>query len=66
MKTAIIPFSGIIAFAIATHAAEFHVAVNGKDLHPGTKAAPLRTIQRAANRRADRFDRHPLEQGLDH
>jgi alpha-N-arabinofuranosidase len=28
---------------------EFHVAVNGDDLNPGTRAAPLRTIQRAAN-----------------
>jgi alpha-L-arabinofuranosidase len=28
---------------------EFHVAVNGDDSNPGTRAAPLRTIQRAAD-----------------
>ncbi len=28
---------------------EFHVAVNGDDSDPGTRAAPLRTIQRAAD-----------------
>ena len=31
------------------HAAEFHVAVSGKDTAPGTAAAPLRTIQHAAD-----------------
>jgi alpha-N-arabinofuranosidase len=30
-------------------AADFHVAPNGNDANPGTQAAPLRTIQRAAN-----------------
>jgi len=30
-------------------AAEFHVATNGSDTHPGTRKAPLRTIQRAAD-----------------
>jgi len=30
------------------HAAELHVAISGDDAHPGTPAAPLRTIQRAA------------------
>jgi alpha-N-arabinofuranosidase len=34
---------------IATQAAEVHVALNGKDSNPGTKSAPLRTIQRAAD-----------------
>ena len=29
-------------------ATELHVAVSGKDANPGTKAAPLRTIQHAA------------------
>jgi alpha-N-arabinofuranosidase len=33
----------------AVHAAEIHVAINGKDTDPGTKTAPLRTIQRAAD-----------------
>jgi hypothetical protein len=37
---------GIAAFG---HAAELHVAVSGKDDNPGTKDAPLRTIQRAAD-----------------
>jgi len=32
-----------------THAATYHVATNGNDTAPGTKAAPLRTIQRAAD-----------------
>ena len=32
----------------ATHAAEFHVATNGKDSNSGTRKSPLRTIQRAA------------------
>ena len=30
-------------------AADLHVAINGDDTHPGTAAAPLRTIQRAAD-----------------
>jgi len=30
-------------------AKEYHVAINGDDTHAGTKAAPLRTIQRAAD-----------------
>jgi alpha-N-arabinofuranosidase len=30
-------------------ATEYHVAVGGKDANPGTKAAPLRTIQHAAD-----------------
>ena len=32
----------------AAYAAEFHVAVNGNDSNPGTKAAPLRSVQRGA------------------
>lgn len=31
------------------HAAELHVAVNGSDANPGTRKAPLRTIQRGAD-----------------
>jgi alpha-N-arabinofuranosidase len=49
MKMAAITFSGIIALAVAAHAAEFHVAPSGKDSDPGTQAAPLRTIQHAAD-----------------
>ena len=33
----------------ALHAAELHVAITGSDASPGTQAAPLRTIQRAAD-----------------
>ncbi|MGD0538021.1 MAG: carbohydrate-binding protein [Verrucomicrobiota bacterium] len=33
----------------ASRAAEFHVATTGNDANPGTKKAPLRTIQRAAD-----------------
>lgn len=36
--------------AAVAHAAEFHVATNGADSNPGTKRAPFRTIQRAAER----------------
>jgi len=33
----------------ASRAAELHVATTGNDANPGTKKAPLRTIQRAAD-----------------
>lgn len=49
MKKAAISMAGVIALAIITQAAEIHVAVNGKDSNPGTRTAPLRTIQRAAD-----------------
>ena len=39
----------LVAFATAAQAAEFHVATNGADGNSGTKKAPLRTIQRAAD-----------------
>ena len=39
----------LLAPLAAAHAAEFHVAPNGNDANPGTQAAPLRTIQRAAD-----------------
>jgi hypothetical protein len=35
--------------AVPLNAAEFHVAVGGDDVNPGTPGAPLRTIQRAAD-----------------
>jgi alpha-N-arabinofuranosidase len=41
---------GVIALTITGLAAEFHVATSGNDHNPGTKTAPLRTIQRAADR----------------
>ncbi len=42
-------FACLIAFAAAAQAAEIHVAIDGKDSNPGTRTAPLRTIQRAAD-----------------
>jgi alpha-N-arabinofuranosidase len=49
MKPTIITFLGIAAIAGTTHATEFHVATHGTDAHRGTKTAPFRTIQRAAD-----------------
>jgi alpha-N-arabinofuranosidase len=49
MKIAAITLAGIIALAVTAHAAEFHVAPSGKDSSAGSQAAPLRTIQRAAD-----------------
>ena len=48
MRTAIIPLLVVAAIATTIHAAELHVATNGNDSNRGTKAAPLRTIQHAA------------------
>jgi alpha-L-arabinofuranosidase len=48
MKNAALALVGIIALAAAAQAAEIHVAVDGRDSNPGTRTAPLRTIQRAA------------------
>lgn len=39
----------LLAPCAAVRAGEFHVAPGGDDAAPGTKAAPLRTIQRAAD-----------------
>ncbi|MDE3067516.1 MAG: right-handed parallel beta-helix repeat-containing protein [Verrucomicrobiota bacterium] len=49
MKTGVWKFSCFVAFAAGVHGAEFNVATNGNDSNPGTPAAPLRTIQRAAD-----------------
>ena len=38
----------LMPFALG-QAAELHVAITGSDTNPGTSAAPLRTIQRAAD-----------------
>ena len=48
MRTPMVALAGIVALAAAVQAAEFHVATSGNDANPGTQAAPLRTIQRAA------------------
>jgi hypothetical protein len=44
-----IPVFLLCAATCAAHAAELHVATTGDDKQPGTSAAPLRTIQRAAD-----------------
>ncbi|NUQ62576.1 MAG: right-handed parallel beta-helix repeat-containing protein [Pirellulales bacterium] len=49
MRTAIAASLSIFALAAAIQAGEFHVAAQGDDSHPGTQAAPLRTVQRAAD-----------------
>lgn len=38
----------LLAVVLPLEAAELHVSLQGDDAHPGTEAAPLRTIQRAA------------------
>ena len=50
MSVSIFSFAAILAPVVLIRAAEIHVATSGKDADPGTKAAPLRTIQRAADR----------------
>jgi len=37
----------VLAFAIACHAAEFHLAPSGNDASPGTQAKPFATLERA-------------------
>jgi alpha-N-arabinofuranosidase len=49
MRRTVITLAAMMAFAISTCATEIHVATNGSDSNPGTKAAHLRTIQRAAD-----------------
>src|SRR5512134_3672054 len=49
MRTPIIAFMSIMTCAITIPGAEFHVATNGDDANPGTRLAPLRTIQRSAD-----------------
>ena len=39
----------IVSITLVASAAEFHVATTGNDAASGTAAAPLRTIQRAAD-----------------
>jgi alpha-N-arabinofuranosidase len=49
MRKTLAPFVVFVGLAISASAAEIHVALSGRDSHPGTPAAPLRTIQRAAD-----------------
>ncbi len=44
----LVPLLGVLALALTGQTAEFHVAATGDDSNPGTPAAPLRTIQHAA------------------
>ena len=39
----------LLSVSMIAHASEFHVALNGSDANPGTRKAPLRTLQRAAD-----------------
>ena len=48
MTRALLHFLTAVALASTVHAAEFHVATTGQDTNQGTQAAPLHTIQRAA------------------
>jgi alpha-L-arabinofuranosidase len=48
MTRVAIQFVSAVALATTIQAADFHVATDGQDSNPGTQAAPLRTIQRAA------------------
>jgi hypothetical protein len=49
MRTTAFIIMGTLAFTSAVSSTEFHVATNGNDTNPGTRRAPLRTIQRAAD-----------------
>jgi hypothetical protein len=49
MKVVVFSFSCILALALTAPAAELHVAKSGADANAGSQAAPLRTIQRAAD-----------------
>lgn len=44
----LLQFTFVLGCYSAVSAAELHVALTGKDTHPGTAAAPMRTIQQAA------------------
>ena len=47
MIGAALPFA--FALATAANATEYHVSLQGQDANPGTREAPFRTIQRAAD-----------------
>jgi alpha-N-arabinofuranosidase len=48
MRSVFATFVALAALATAGQAAEYHVAINGKDANAGSAAAPFRTIQHAA------------------
>ncbi len=49
MKKIIITITGTLLIGLAVGAAEFNVAINGNDANSGTRKAPFRTIQHAAD-----------------
>jgi alpha-N-arabinofuranosidase len=49
MKNACAAALTVLVFASAAHGANLHVAPRGNNANPGTRTAPLRTIQRAAD-----------------
>jgi len=49
MRIGPVLLGGVGGLVWSLNAAEFHVATNGNDTNPGTRRAPLRTIQRAAD-----------------
>jgi alpha-N-arabinofuranosidase len=49
MKVTVLTSLTTLALTTSLYATEFHVAISGNDANPGKKAAPLRTIQRAAD-----------------
>ncbi|NOS68406.1 MAG: DUF1565 domain-containing protein [Verrucomicrobia bacterium] len=49
LKIRIIALTSFTMLAATLQAAEFHVVIRGNDANRGTKSAPLRTIQRAAD-----------------
>jgi len=49
MRSFFVAVLAAVAFSAGVHATTFHVAVNGNDANPGTKTAPFRTIQHAAD-----------------
>ena len=63
MKQLFLALLAVAALSASVRAAEFHVATNGSDSNPGTRRAPFRTIQRAADR-AQAGDHIIVHQGV--
>ena len=49
MRNAMVAALAVFAFSASVYARTFHVALNGNDANPGTRTAPFRTIQHAAD-----------------
>ncbi len=63
MRSAIVVFVGMWMMSLVAGAGEVHVAVGGNDANAGTQAAPVRTIQRAAEM-AQAGDMITIHQGI--